>query len=192
MDISAIADAVRKHSFFFDHFNAEMNDGSNRVISLTEWDAMDRLERDQLKSWTKHYAPSDEARLSVLLGDIRHVCEESRQPVAVSTFLSQISQPFMAQAARPEPTMLRVAQDAAREMLATNSARVFRMTGGGVERLSAIDAAKIGQWLADREFAVNKSEFAGVEKWAARASAEILRQTERGERSKAKVNGEEL
>jgi hypothetical protein len=131
-------------------------------------------------------ATADEPRIALLNETVRSMIEVNRQPVAVSDFLSQLSSPYMAQAKPPQPNMLRVAPEAAKEILAQGTAPVFRLMPDYVRQLSPIDAIKVPIYQSFREFAVCRDDCAGIEKWAQRAVGDILRQNERGERAKTK------
>ena len=190
-DLDALQNYVREYSFHFTHLEAEMKDGTSRMISGDEWDAM-KYERDQVKSWKKYYDPADEARLATYLDVMRWAVEENRQPVAAGEFLSEINRQFMLRADNPQPDMLRVAPEAAKEILAQGAADVFRLMPDDMEKLSPIDAIKVPAYQYCREFAVRRSDCAGIEKWAQRASGEMLRQNERGQQDKSKHKWEEL
>jgi hypothetical protein len=191
-DLYDLQDYVRENSFFFTHLDAEMKGGAARRFTLEEWDAMDQFDRSQLKSWAKHYDPADEGKLAAYLSVLRRAAPENRQPVAAGEFLSEINRQFMERASNPQPDMLRVAPEAAKEILAQSAADVFRLMPNDMEKLSPIDAIKVGQYSAGNEFAVRRCDWAGIEKWAQMASGDILRQNERGDRDKSKHRGEEL
>jgi hypothetical protein len=191
-DLYDLQDYVRENSFFFTHLDAKMKDGSSRRFTLPEWDAMDQYERGQLKSWVKHYDPADEAKLVTCFGILRRVAPENRRPIAAGEFLSQINEQFMAQAGNHRSDMLRVAPEAAKEILAQSAADVFRLMPNGMEKLSPIDAIKVTVYREYREFAVRRSDWDGIEKWARRGAGNILRQNERGERDKPKMKNPEL
>jgi hypothetical protein len=191
-DLYDLQDYVRENSFFFTRLDAEMKDGSSRRFTLPEWDAMDQYERGQLKSRVKHYDPADEAKLVTCFSVLRRAALENRRPVAAGEFLSQINEPFMAQAAHPRPDMFRIAPEAAKEILAQSAADVFRLMPTGAEKLSPIDAIKVTAYQEYREFAVRRSDWAGIEKWARRGAGNILRQNGRSERDKPKMKSPEL
>ena len=192
-DLYALQDYIQGNSFLFTHLDAEMKDGTTRRFSLAEWGGMDRYGRDQLKSWTKHYDPVDEAKLTTYLGVLRWAVEENKAAVSPGEFLMQINAPYMAQARNVERGMLRLAPGAAKEILAQDAAPVMRLLFYGMEKLMPVDAAKTGLWISpDFEFAIHPRDCAGLEKWAQRAAGEMLRQAERGERDKGKSHGEEL
>ena len=191
-DLYSIQDNIREHSFFFIRLDAEMKDGTSRSFTLEEWDTMELYERDQLKSWIKRYDSADEANLTAHINGIRWACAENKRPVAAGEFLSQLNAPYMAQAGNPQPGMIRVTMEAAKEILAQSAADVYRLLPSGAEELSPIDAVKLPVYQSCREYAVKPDGLAGIEKWAKRAAGDILRQNERGERDKSKNKGEEL
>jgi hypothetical protein len=186
MELSSIQDSIRGQGFFFTHLDAEMKGGTDRRFTLEEWDAMDMRGRDQLKSWTKHYNPADEARLSTLMDSFRWACEDSRNPVGVGEFLLQLSEPYMAKADNPQPGMLRVAPEAAKEILAQDAADVYRLMPKGMEKLPPIEAVRLPMYSYFREFAVKAHDWAGIEKWAQRSAGDMLRQQGRGGHNKSR------
>jgi hypothetical protein len=135
---------------------------------------------------------ADETRIAMLNETVRGMVEVTRHPVDAGEFLSKINAPFMKQAYNPQLDMLRVAPEAAKEILAQSAAEVYRLMPNDMEKLSPIDAIKVPAYQSCREFVVKPSDLAGLEKWARRASGDILRQAERGERDKTKNKAEEL
>jgi hypothetical protein len=187
-DLWTLRDHIRENSFFFAYLDAEMKDGAARRFTLEEWDAMDFCDRDRLKSWQRHYDPADETRLATHIRVLCRTVTENSRPVTPGEFLSRLNGQYMARAANPQPDMLRVAPEAAREMSAQNAAEVFRLMPNGAEKLSPIDAIKAPAYQSCREFAVKPQDLAGIEKWARRASGEILRQAGRGARIKTQLS----
>ncbi len=187
-DYPSLRNFFRGFSVSFTHLDAEMADGATRTITADEYNRMDNADRSQIKSYRKHYSPADEDKITVFVDTLRWAVQENRQPVTPAELAAQMSADYMSRAAHPQPDMLRIAQAAAKEILAQNSAPVFRLTEGGAEKLSPIDAVKTGFWYSvDREFAIRREDLPSVEKWASRSAADILRQTERGEREKSKA-----
>jgi hypothetical protein len=179
---------LREYSFDFTHIDAEIRDGSNRVIMFAEWNAMDRLERDQIKNCAYHYAPADEKMLAFHRDFIRQARAESGISVSSSDFLAKLNKPFMSQAENPQSDMLRITQDAAKEMLARGDAEVYRLLPSGAEKLSPMDAVKSGGlwYMNNREFAIKRGDIGGLDRWAERTAGNILRQAERGEHTKSR------
>ncbi len=180
-DLYKIQDSIRLYSFYITHLDAQMKDGSQRHLTLAEWDAMGLYERDQLLSWAKYYDPADEAKLAAYLKENRNDYAEYQPVITAEEFLIALNADYMSRANNPQPEMLRLTQQAANEMLALDIIPVYRLTDKGADKLSPIDAAKTGLWYSvDREFAVKTSDLPGINKWAQRTAAEILRQAERG------------
>lgn len=190
-DLEALQHYARENSIFFTHLVAKMKDGTSRRFSLEEWDSMGRNDREPILSVAKYYDPADESRLATYLDVLRWAVEENRLAVPSGIFLSLISEPYMAKSCNPQPDMLRVTPEAAKEILAGNAAEVFRLVPDDMEKLSPIDAIKIPMYPTNREFAVLLNDLTGVDKWAQRASGEMLRQNEHGARDKSK-NKEEM
>lgn len=81
----------------------------------------------------------------------------------------------MAQADNPQLDMLRIAPEAAKEILAQNAAEVFRLLANEPKKLSPLDVVKSGglAYLEYREFAVKKDALPDLDKWAKRKAAEL-------------------
>jgi hypothetical protein len=178
-DLYAMQDYIQENSFSFTHLDAEMKDGTTKLITLEKWDAMDLCDKNGILGWVKYYDPADEAKLGTYLDAIRWVGEENRQSIDAGEFLSKINKNYMARAENPQHNMLRVAQNAAKEILAQNRAYVYRLFKDGADRLSPIDAIKNGLWFSNnREFAIRHG-LEGLEKWAKRNAGSILKHKER-------------
>ncbi|MCL2853104.1 MAG: antirestriction protein ArdA [Defluviitaleaceae bacterium] len=186
-EIPPIQDSIKKLGVNFTHLDAEMKDGTSRTINRAEWNAMDQIDRDQLKSWVKHYDPVQKAQISALVGSLRFAYGDVRQPMTAGAFIHRINEPYMEQANNDKPGMIRVTTDAARELTAQSAVDVYRLSQDGMDKLSPIDAVKTGLWyVADREFAVKVCDLAGLEKWAQKTAKDMVRQTERGEHKKSR------
>ncbi len=108
-------------------------------------------------------------------------------PYPALEFLAGVNVAYMEQAQCPQPEMLRVSQQAAKEMLARGDCEVHRLLPEGTEKLSPTDAVKSGLWYSKhREFAIRREDVAGMEKWAERSAADIVnRPQERSEQKKS-------
>ncbi|MDR0905497.1 MAG: antirestriction protein ArdA [Oscillospiraceae bacterium] len=104
----------------------------------------------------------------------RELREESYIPVAETVLLSDLNTRYMSKAENPHIGYLRVAQSAARELLARGDAAVFRMMSGRAWQLSPVDAVRGGMWVQEhREFAIKPADLVGLEQWAKREVADI-------------------
>jgi len=134
----------------------------------------------------KHDTPADEGKLAAFLDVLRWAVGENRRAIPTGLFLQQINERYMAQSHAPQPGWFRVSSEAARDLLAQDAANIFKAYPEPSARLMPIDAAKASLWTAGKfEFFVRHDECEKIERWARRAAGEMLRQSERGERSKS-------
>jgi hypothetical protein len=92
----------------------------------------------------------------------------------------------MAASENPQPDMIRITNEVAREILARGDAEVYRMMPGGAEELRPIEAAKPLSFEANRDIAIKRDDAAaGLERWANRTVRKALRQKERSENKKS-------
>jgi len=112
--------------------------------------------------------------------------EETAKPLSEDDLLIKLNAAYMNQSQIPQPDMLRVTQEAAKEMLARGDAEVFRLVPGGPERLSPLDAIRSnGLWYTDhREFAIRREDIAGMDKWAGRGASHALWQIQRDQQKR--------
>ena len=185
-DFKAIQNFITKFSIPFDYLDAEMKDGSTRRITRDEWNRMEPIDRDQMQSWKIHYTAADEARLAQCLNTFRDLVKENRQLITAEALLSQMNIPYMSRANHPQPDMLRLSPEAAKEIL--NTASVYRLMDDKPEKLSPMDAVRTGlNYLVNREFAIRREDLPKLEQWARRSAETMLRQIGRGERNKSKT-----
>ena len=95
----------------------------------------------------------------------------------------------MAAAENPKPDMIRVTNEAAKELLARGDADVYRLTSVGVQKLAPVEAARVMRYP---ELAIKREDAPGLDKWAKRTADNLIQQNERGEKDKSKNKGEEL
>jgi hypothetical protein len=185
LDFLALRGFLQIFSISFSHIDAEMQDGTSRKITLDEYNRMDPADRSQIKSYLRHYTPADKENFGTSLETLRWTVQERRQAITPEELVARMNAEYMTQAEYPQSDMLRVAREAAQEILAQNIVPVFRLMENGAEKLSPIAAIKTGLWFtSENEFAIRREDLPDVGKWAGRSAADILRQTERGEKEK--------
>ncbi|MDR1210156.1 MAG: hypothetical protein LBK41_07600 [Clostridiales bacterium] len=189
ISLQSVQRSLSRYSFDFTHIDATMLDGAERVITFDEWGAMDRLDRGQIRDYSYYYNPADEDRLTAHLDALRHARLESASPASPADFLARLNESYMASAQNPQPGMIRLAREAAVEVLARGDADVFRLLPGNAAKLSPLDAVTSSglNYSEYREFAIHRSDLPGLKKWAERACGNIQRQIhhELGERHKS-------
>jgi hypothetical protein len=175
-----------------DHIEAVFKDGSEKTFTPEEWASLPPIERDGAATWTRHFKPEDLQSARRLPEDNRTAHEEHGKPVDEADFLAEMNAAYMKQSENPQPDMLRVSQETAKEMLARGDAEVYRLLPSGAEKLSPMDAVKSGGlwYMNNREFAIRREDIAGLDKWAERTAETAMRRMERGEHKKSQ--GEEL
>jgi hypothetical protein len=188
--LGSVQNSLQKYGTFFTHFQAETMDGKKIPLSHEEWDTMGVAERGQIKNLERCYNSEDVARFEVHIRALRDCFAENRNPVTAEEFLAEINKQYMARANFPQSDMIRIAPDAAREMLGQGVADVRKLTQNGAEQLWPIAAAKTDFFTADHALAVKKEDFSGIEKWSERAANAMLRNIERTEHKKSHENTE--
>ena len=180
IELEAVQESLRRYGFHFTHITAEMKDGTTKDISFYEWDIMESIDRDQIKSYVKHYDPKDITLLNTLTDALSDLIPQARENVSVNGLFSKLTDGYMDQSQNPQPDMIRLNTQAAREILAQNTADVYRLSADDAKILSPIEAAKTSLWYSsDKEFAIKKQDLPALEKWAERTAVDISRQLER-------------
>ena len=192
IDLALTQNSIRKYTPDFTHVDIVLEGGENITLTAEQWQEADEHIITPIMSSEYRYDPADEDRLTTYLDAIRWTREDCGKAVTAAEFIAAVNATYMAQTNSPQHNMLRVAPDAAKEILAQNAAHVFWISLDGTKRLTPVDAAKAGMWPKGREFGVMRSDLAGLEKWARRASADILRQAERNAPDRSKNKGTEL
>ena len=116
--------------------------------------------------------------------------DAAAETVTLSVLISEVNSVYMSEAQNPQPDMLRIANAAAKEILARDEAAVYRLLPTGAEKLAPIDAARAVSFSENRDFAIKREDAAALDKWAERTVTNFARQTERGEHKRS--HGTEL
>ena len=176
VNLGELQDCIRKNSITFTHINATLKDGTSKQITNHEWNGMEQIDRDQVQSWTTHYDPTNQTTLYALIEAMPSVHEFGGRPISADDLIQQLGVSHMERADNPQPEMLRISLECAREILAKGATDVYRLTSEGAEKLNPIEAAKIGQLSGvAREFAINKHDIAALGKWAESSAKNMLR-----------------
>ena len=171
---------------------AEMSDGTKSSLTIWDWSNLDGAERGKVVSYEPIYSTEDSNKIQKRFDDFRGECNAAANEVTEAELLADLNKAYMAAAKNPLPDMIRVENEAAKEILARGDADVYRLTPGGAEKLSPIDAAKPLCFKENRDLAIRREDISGLDKWADRAAAKLIRQNERGEREKPKHKEEQL
>jgi len=185
------ANAAR-HCISPDRIDATMTDSSKCSYDLWSWADMPIPYRSQIAGYESHYSEDDMKKAHRRFDNYRSTCADECITVSEAELLIEINSAYMAAAENPQPDMIRITNEAAKEVLARGDADVYRLTPSGAEKLAPIDAARSLCFAEHRDLAIKREDVAGLDKWAKRTADKMLRQNERSERDKSKNRTEEL
>lgn len=171
---------------------ATLQNGKEQTYVTDEWDALSLIEKDRVQNWRRVFEDGDYSKVNRHLDELHGEIEAACRPASVSEFLAGVNVAYMAQAQCPLPDMLRVSQQAAKEMLARGDCEVYRLLPEGAEKLAPTDAVKSGLWFSEhREFAIRREDSPGLQKWAERSAGDAInRAKSRDEQNKS--HGQEI
>jgi len=163
------------------------NRSDDRVFGSLCETSLEALNSSIRNNCITHNDPASEGQLAAYLDVFRWAIEQNRRAIPTEMFGDQINAPFVAQSHAPKTAGFRVSPETARTLLAQDAVFIFKAYPEPVARLMPIDAAKASLWTGDKfEYFVKYTEWEKLERWAQRASVEMLRQTERGEHKKSR------
>jgi len=180
-----------RHCISPDRVDATMNDGSKRSYDLWSWADLPIPYRSQIAGYELHYSEDNIKKAYLRFDYFRDTCADECKTVSETELLMEINSAYMSAAENSQPDMLRITNEAAKEILARGDADVYRLTPSGTEKLAPIEAARSMCFAEHRDLAIKREDVAGLDKWAKRAANKIIQQNERGERDKGK-NREEI
>lgn len=186
MDFGALCQSIEKNSIIHSCVTAQTKSGDELLTSREEWNALPLTERLRFQSWVTYPSPDDAAKLAGHLRDMFARQYAIAQSISPEAFLEGQNRAYMARAGNPQPSMVRIPQQAARQMIKAGDANVYRLLPGNTDRL---DISEIQHNNLDysncREFAVRYEEWKGLEKWAAHETADCISQIEQARQAAA-------
>jgi hypothetical protein len=191
----AIRANIKHHSITPDKMDATfIGPNGNKPVSydLFEWGSLTQNERSFLQDVTPHYRANDVRDVDINFSILINATGLGCKTVDIETVLSEINVHFMADAANPQPGMLRVTNEAAREILARGDMDVYKLTAEGPDKMAAFEALRPLCFREHRETAIKCEDAARLDIWANRTVKDIMRRNERDERNTNKTKGEEL
>ncbi|MCL2853894.1 MAG: hypothetical protein FWE20_12885, partial [Defluviitaleaceae bacterium] len=180
---------ILDNSVWFEQVEVVRRDGTEQLLSRDEWENLSASDITNIVSSRRLYDESTLSGLHAHVEDIHKQRTANVKAISADELLAYINNSYMARAECPKPDMLRVTREAATELLARGDADVYRLSHGGAQRLSPMDAVKTkGLWFpSNREFAIRREDATGLDKWAERKTGDIMRQAERGEQKRSKA-----
>jgi hypothetical protein len=190
VNLTELQEDIRRHSIRYTRVEVTPKIGPDRSYTREQWDALEPIDRDELQSWTFTYRPEKQKALDQHLEDLYISRAEAGTIIAPDAFLVKLGAAYMRQAKTPRPEMLRVNLQTAKDILLHGDIEVFRLMPYGPEELSNLDAmpTRGGLWYKEyREFAIDKDDLPGLEKWAQREAAKVMHpRQDRGEANKSR------
>ena len=176
-----------------DRVDAIHDDGTKKSYDLFAWSELLQNQRyGSAGLYTFHYPDRSLLDSAGHYSSLMAIHEMSSHVDSFAAHLPQISTVHIADGENSTLDLIRIASDAAKEILARGDADVYKITGNGAVKLSFIEAARPMRFAEYRDVAIKRSDAAGLDKWAERKVDSIMRQVERDERNKSKHKGEDL
>ncbi|GHV39872.1 hypothetical protein FACS189490_04160 [Clostridia bacterium] len=186
---SLLAD-IKSHGIMPDRVDVVGANGALKSYDLLEWADTSSTYRSEAQSITRHYADTD---LKAATGAFKTLSNSNARKAAAvdeTALLGELSAAFM-QTEYPQPDMLRIANEPARDILARGDADIYALTESGALKLPPIEAAKTGRFAEREDLAIKREDGLGLDKYAHRTATKLLREVERGDRAKSKDKGDE-
>jgi hypothetical protein len=183
---TALYENHTRHAAITGCIKAVRHDGSQESYDLVDWADFSREERGRFKEYAAHFPDEDLKEAAKQYSSIMGAHEMSSVAVEADVFLLEANAQYMEKAENPQPALLRISNDAARELLARGDADVYALVENGEKRLEAFEALRPLCFADYKETAIKKEALPGLDKWAERKVKDINREAERGERSKSK------
>ena len=192
LNAKALDANVSRHAVAPDRIDVVYSNGASKSYDLWDWAELPQYARDDIREYTTHFPEGSlveaERRYTSFVG----ANETVSMADSFDAHLPALNAAYMAAAENPQPGMIRINNEAAKEMLARGDADIYRMMPGGAEKLAPIEATRPASFESNRDLAIKREDIAGLDKWAERAVKNIQRQAERAERRQDKNKGEEL
>ena len=178
---------IINNSIWFEQVEAVRKNGTELLFTRAEWDSLQARDIADMVSWRHIYEQPDISVLANHLDNLQNQRTANVKEVSADGLLADLNISYMERAKNPQPNMLRIPREVAAEVLPRGDADVYRLFPDGAQQMSPIDAVKSkGLWFSDyREFAIKRVDIEKLDKWVERKTSDIVRQAERGQRSRS-------
>jgi len=187
---------INRYAATPDRVDALHKNGVTKSYDLFSWGQMLQQQgRNSAELVALHYPKDGLEKAANNFGNILSSHEMTSQADSFEAHLPRISNLYgvtVVEDGHSHSGMISIANEAAREILARGDADVYRLTGSDTVKLNTIEALRPMCFAEYRNLAIKQKDAAGLDKWAEHKVGDIVRQTERAERSKAKNKGEEI
>ncbi|MCL2409610.1 MAG: antirestriction protein ArdA [Oscillospiraceae bacterium] len=182
LNTEALRTNISRHSVEPNRIEAVKHDGFSKSYDLEAWNNVTESQRGELKEYRQHF---DENRLEDTARRWQSLVgahEQVSNTVGLDVFLPDVAAAYTH--VNMCYGMLRVADDAAKEILARGDADVYRLVLPEPVKLAQIEAMR--PITQHNGLAIKREDVECLDKWARRKADDIMRKTERGERDKSK------
>lgn len=186
LNIGALRSNILRYAVMPDYMDTVSPDGARKSYDFSAWADTPREERGIFTECNPRYPVNDLRFAEINFDSLLKANEDACKEISLNEFLSEINAPFMESAKYPQPDMLRLSNDAARQILASDCADVYKLTENGAVKLAPLEAAKPVCFAEYTELAVTRGDMPKVEDWAKRSANKIIRKIERSELEESK------
>jgi len=192
LNTDALRANIARHGIMPDRIEAVQHNGFSKSYDLPAWTEVPQIQRGGLKNIVPHFPDGSLNEAAERYESFVTAHEKYSAATKINAFLSEVNAAFMSATQNPQPDMLRIANDAAKEILARGDAAVYKLTATGAEKLAVIESMRPMCFAENRDLAIKREDVSALDKWAAHAVKKADRQMRRDERSALKNKGEEL
>ena len=171
LDMQELQQDLLAHSIRHEHVDAVTKFGEEVSFAPEEWASLEATTLDKFENHTRHFSSGYMQAVIRHLENIAEKHAEQGASVEANTLLESLNEPYMKSADNPQPDMIRISREVAKDILTHGDAAVFRLLPKGAEQLSPLDAmaSRGGLWYESyREFAVKKEDIGKLDKFADR------------------------
>ena len=181
----ALSNHITRYAAVPDRVDILHDDGTKMSYDLFEWGQMLQQQGGNSSGiYSFHYSDIDIKEAAANFGSFignHEMMSLAKSFEAYLPSINVISKDASMAADMEQPLTIRIANEAAKEILARGDADVYRLTDNGLVKLHAIEAARLMCVEEYKDLAIRQKDSVGLEKWAERKVGIIVRQTERAE-----------
>lgn len=175
MDLDTLREDVNGHEVTPIGVTTEDKDGVHKELSFAQWRAMELYEKDALKRWGYLYRPEDMAALRQHYGEFTGGWKQDAIHISPDYLLERLNFEYMEAAANAQTDMCRIPQAAAKLLLLSGEAPVYRLLPSGPEQMAPIAALRTGLWYSGyREFAIKQEDLPALDRLCRRETDRLL------------------
>ena len=176
LNADALYTNITRHAATPDRVDAVFSNGVSKTYDLWSWAELPSYAREDIRDYEPHF--SDDAlkaaanSYAAFVGANEMFCEAI---IGQDVFLPAVNAAYMALSENPQPDMIRLANEAAKEILASGGADVYKLTSEGSVKLSPIEAAKALCFAEHRDLAIKNADIPALDIWAKAVAKAMLK-----------------